>query len=65
MLSTNNLLKPSHGGPVTTPGKDMAWASFYLTMVETEPDEANMRSFPNPVEVMYAYEMKAIALQEN
>jgi DNA-directed RNA polymerase subunit beta' len=64
MLSTNNLLKPSHGGPVTTPGKDMAWASFYLTMVETEPDEANMRSFPSPVEVMYAYEMKAIGLHE-
>ncbi len=32
MLATKNLLKPAHGGPVATPGKDIAWGIFYLTM---------------------------------
>jgi len=35
MLATKNLLKPAHGGPVTTPGKDIAWGIFYLTMEMT------------------------------
>ncbi len=64
MLSIRNLLKPSHGGPVTTPGKDMAWAAYYLTMVLDEPDEKNMKSFSDQEEAFYAYELKKIGLQE-
>lgn len=64
MLSTNNLLKPSHGGPVTTPGKDIAWAVYYLTMVESEPDTEKMRSFATPEQAMYAYESKIIGLHD-
>ena len=62
MLSIRNLLKPSHGGPVTTPGKDMAWASYYLTM-ETEPaDEKKAKAFCSPEEVQYAVDAKVITL---
>jgi len=64
MLSIRNLLKPSHGGPVTTPGKDMAWASYYLTMTLTEPDEKTMKVFSNPDQLVYAYEVKKVGLQE-
>lgn len=64
MLSVHNLLKPSHGGPVTTPGKDMAWAAYYLTMVDNEPDEKNIKTFSDVTEVLYAYEVKSIKLQD-
>ncbi len=64
MLSIRNLLKPSHGGPVTTPGKDMAWAAYYLTMTLDEPDEKNMKIFSSPDEAKYAYEVKKLGLQE-
>lgn len=64
MLSVHNLLKPSHGGPVTTPGKDMAWAAYYLTMVDGEPNEEKLKTFTDSSEVLYAYEMKRIGLQD-
>ncbi len=64
MLSIRNLLKPSYGGPVATPGKDIAWACFYLTSMETEPDEKNISSFADEVEAMYAYEHGKISLSD-
>jgi DNA-directed RNA polymerase subunit beta' len=64
MLSIRNLLKPSHGGPVTTPGKDIAWGSYYLSTVYGEPDEKKLRSFTDAVQAKYAYEQKKIGLQE-
>ncbi len=64
MLSIRNLLKPSHGGLVTTPGKDIAWATYYLTMTKTEPDEKTMKSFPDATQALYAYENKKIHHQE-
>ena len=54
MLSIRNLLKPSFGGPVATPGKDIAWASFYLTSTDTEPDEKKLKTFVDDDEVLYA-----------
>jgi DNA-directed RNA polymerase subunit beta' len=64
MLSIRNLLKPSHGGPVTTPGKDMAWAAYYLTMVLDEPDEKTVKSFANPEAAKYAYDTGHVTLQQ-
>ncbi len=64
MLATKNLLKPAHGSPVATPGKDIAWAVFYMTMTHTEPDEKHMKFFPDATSAMYAYETKMLGLQE-
>jgi DNA-directed RNA polymerase subunit beta' len=56
MLATKNLLKPAHGGPVTTPGKDIAWGIFYLTMELTPmPKEQNgLPSFASETDALYA-----------
>jgi len=62
MLSTKNLLKPAHGGPVATPGKDIAWGAYYMTMTLTEPDEKNMKTFSNATDAKYAYQTGAITL---
>lgn len=64
MLSIHNLLKPSHGGPVATPGKDIAWGAYYLSMVETEPNEETMKSFGSVEGARYAYQVGALGLQE-
>src|SRR5271167_56429 len=34
MLSTNNILKPADGKPVTVPSQDMVFGAYYLTLVE-------------------------------
>ncbi|MBM5789596.1 DNA-directed RNA polymerase subunit beta' [Candidatus Parcubacteria bacterium] len=56
MLSTKNLLKPAHGGPVTTPGKDIAWGIFYLTMELTPApkEEKGLPTFANETDALYA-----------
>lgn len=64
MLSIRNLLKPSYGGPVATPGKDIAWACFYLTSTVGEPDEKNLFSFADEDEAIYAQEAGKITLQD-
>jgi DNA-directed RNA polymerase subunit beta' len=64
MLSIRNLLKPSHGGPVTTPGKDMAWAAYYLTMTLDEPDEKTIKSFESAEAAKYANAIDKITLQQ-
>ena len=40
MLSTNNLLKPTDGAPITEPSQDMILGAYYLTMdVEADPND--------------------------
>ncbi len=64
MLATHNLLKPSHGGPVATPGKDVAWGAYYLSMVEDEPDEAGLKNFADATQAKYAYYARKIKLHQ-
>ena len=41
MLSTNNLLKPTDGAPITEPSQDMILGAYYLTMdVEADPNDS-------------------------
>jgi DNA-directed RNA polymerase subunit beta' len=62
MLSTNNILKPSDGRPVTMPSQDMIIGLFWLTTDrEGEPGEG--RAFSSPAEAIMAFDMGAISLQ--
>ncbi len=41
MLSTNNLLKPTDGAPITEPSQDMILGAYYLTMdVEADSNDS-------------------------
>ena len=64
MLSVKNLLKPSHGGPVATPGKDVAWGAYYLSMTYGKPDETKIKSFADVDDAHYAYQSRNIGLQD-
>ncbi len=61
MLSPNNLLKPSDGGPVTVPTQDMVLGVYYLTQErDGEPGEGKI--FKNVNEAILAYENGIITL---
>ena len=61
MLSTNNLLKPQDGKPVTVPTQDMILGSYYLTMeVPGELGEGNY--FKSPEEAVVAHENGAVGI---
>ncbi|MDQ3104485.1 MAG: DNA-directed RNA polymerase subunit beta' [Actinomycetota bacterium] len=62
MLSTNNILKPADGRPVTMPTQDMIIGIFFLTLdKEGEPGEG--RAFGSVAEAVMAFDHKEITLQ--
>ncbi|WGL52000.1 DNA-directed RNA polymerase subunit beta' [Nocardioides sp. BP30] len=62
MLSTNNILKPSDGRPVTMPSQDMIIGLFFLTADRDEqPGEG--RAFASQAEAVMAFDRREITLQ--
>jgi DNA-directed RNA polymerase subunit beta' len=62
MLSTNNILKPSDGRPVTMPSQDMIIGLFWLT-AERDGEKGEGRAFSSPAEAVMAFDRGEIALQ--
>lgn len=62
LLSPNNLLKPSDGGPVAVPSQDMVLGVYYLTQ-EREGAKGEGKFFKSVNEAIVAYENKIITLQ--
>ena len=61
LLSPNNLLKPSDGGPVAVPSQDMVLGIYYLTQErDGEPGEGNV--YKDMGEAILAYENGGITL---
>src|SRR5699024_4023297 len=53
MLSSNNILKPSDGRPVTMPSQDMVIGLFHLTS-QLAQDDAEVRAFSSLAEAIMA-----------
>ena len=61
LLSPNNLLKPSDGGPVAVPSQDMVLGIYYLTQERPEALGSG-KVFKNVNEAILAYENGAVTL---
>ena len=61
LLSPNNLLKPSDGGPVAVPSQDMVLGIYYLTQ-ERPGAKGEGKIFKNMNEAIIAYENHEITL---
>jgi DNA-directed RNA polymerase subunit beta' len=72
MLSSNNILQPSYGTPVSIPTQDMVLGLYYVTidaatagaMPARRGAEAAPRAFISDREALLAYEAGAICLHE-
>ena len=62
MLGANNILKPSDGQPIVTPGQDMILGNYYIT-IEKPGEKGEGRVFKNDNEALMAYERREITLQ--
>lgn len=62
LLSPNNLLKPSDGGPVAVPSQDMVLGIYYLTQ-ERPGALGEGKYFKSVNEAILAYENEALKLQ--
>ena len=61
MLGANNILKPSDGKPIVTPGQDMVLGNYYIT-IEKEGLPGEGRIYKDPNEVLMSYERREITL---
>ena len=61
LLSPNNLLKPSDGGPVAVPSQDMVLGIYYLTQ-ERPGAKGEGKAFKNVNEAILAYENGDVTL---
>ena len=61
LLSPNNLLKPSDGGPVAVPSQDMVLGIYYLTM-DKPGALGEGKFFKSENEAILAYENKVVTL---
>ncbi len=71
MLSTNNILKPADGRPVTMPTQDMILGLYHLTRERedlasgrTGQDVRDVPSFSSPAEARMAYDRGDLHLQD-
>ncbi len=62
MLSSNNLLKPATGEPVTMPTQDMVWGGYYMTYIRK--DAKVVKIFADEDEAEKAFIMDLIKLQD-
>ncbi|MBC7592435.1 MAG: DNA-directed RNA polymerase subunit beta' [Kineosporiaceae bacterium] len=62
MLSTNNILKPSDGRPVTMPTQDMIIGLYFLTL-DRSGHVGEGRAFASVAEAIMAFDRKEITLQ--
>ena len=61
MLGANNILKPSDGKPIVTPGQDMVLGNYYLT-IEKAGLDGEGRVFKDYNEALMAHERGEITL---
>ncbi|MDH7512414.1 MAG: DNA-directed RNA polymerase subunit beta' [Clostridiales bacterium] len=62
MLSTNNILSPAHGRPLTIPSQDMVLGCYYLTL-EKKGQKGEGRIFSSREEALLALENREVDLQ--
>jgi DNA-directed RNA polymerase subunit beta' len=62
MLSSNNILSPANGRPITTPTQDMVLGLYWLTM-EREAELGEGRAFSSVAEAIMAHDQHSVSLQ--
>lgn len=62
MLSSNNILKPADGRPVTMPTQDMVLGLFFLTS-DRDAVKGGGRSFSSTAEAVMAFDAKELDVQ--
>ena len=62
MLSSNNILSPANGRPITSPTQDMVLGLYYLTMIR-EGELGEGRAFSSIAEAIMAHDQHSVSLQ--
>jgi DNA-directed RNA polymerase subunit beta' len=64
MLSTNNILSPANGRPITTPSQDMVLGIYHLTGEKPELEGESIQAYSGLAEAVMAYDANQLHLQQ-
>ena len=67
MISTNNLLRPATGEPISFPSKEQALGSYYLTFIpesELARKDSELKNFGSEEEALLAHYLGKVGLRE-
>ncbi len=64
MLSSNNILSPANGRPITTPTQDMILGIYNLTMSSDEEHSPDLPAFSSVAEALMAHDLGGVSLQQ-
>lgn len=67
MISTNNLLRPATGEPITFPTKEQVLGTYYLTSIPVEEEgrkEGELKLFGSEQEAIFAYDLGKVPLRK-
>ncbi|MDR2458359.1 MAG: DNA-directed RNA polymerase subunit beta' [Clostridiales Family XIII bacterium] len=64
MLSTNNILAPKDGLPITTPTQDMILGCYYLTSAKDSDEEKKVKTFMNYDELEMALNSRQVDIRQ-
>jgi DNA-directed RNA polymerase subunit beta' len=62
MLSSNNILSPANGRPITSPTQDMVLGLYFLTQLR-EGEKGEGRAFSSIAEAIMAFDQGSLSLQ--
>src|SRR3712207_4814115 len=62
MLSSNNILSPANGRPITSPTQDMVLGIYFLT-TQKDGAKGEGRAFSSPAEAVMAFDAGELDLQ--
>jgi DNA-directed RNA polymerase subunit beta' len=62
MLSSNNILSPANGRPITSPTQDMVLGLYFLTQLR-EGEKGEGRAFSSTAEALMAFDQGSLSLQ--
>jgi DNA-directed RNA polymerase subunit beta' len=62
MLSSNNILSPANGRPITSPTQDMVLGLYFLTQLR-EGEKGEGRAFSSTAEAIMAFDQGSLSLQ--
>src|SRR3990170_1299468 len=64
MISTNNLLRPATGEPITFPNKEQVLGTYYLTSIVENEKGGDLKFFILPEDAVRAYTLGKIGVQQ-
>ncbi len=64
MMAKENIFGPANAQPITVPNREMALGCYYLTFIEDNPEQKDLKFFALSDDAVRAYTLDKVGIQE-